>query len=93
MMVKDKHPLVYEVRKTRSTGAHVQVLDRRRRKTGPDWELICVTHGTKIDGEARLKAEARAHAPQDWCADCKKVATKAKQPSSRSSRSKAPAAA
>jgi hypothetical protein len=102
MIVKNQHPLVYHVRKARSTGSEAQVLDNRDSDEGPRWILRCVRHDLDVDGEARLKAEARAHHPEQWCKKCAaamkraandaapaKPATKAKRTTSKRTTTKA----
>ena len=70
MFRQGPHPLVYHVRKARSTGSEAQVIDNREVERDRKWILRCLTHSLDVDGEARLKAEARAHHPEAWCNKC-----------------------
>lgn len=74
--------IVYTVRKTRVTGAHVMVQDNRNGEKdipnfeGPQrWISICATHGTLAGWKTRVgEAEKHAHHPETWCTECDAIA-------------------
>jgi hypothetical protein len=63
--------VLYQVRKTRSTGAWTQVLDLRNVE-GADtkYALHCLTHGEVHGRDTRLPAEQESHKSHMWCTGC-----------------------
>ena len=70
-------PMVQQ-RKSRRTGATIQVLDNREQQhfTWDDdvpekWWTVCVDHGFTCSHQTRQLAVAWASEPQMWCDECR----------------------
>lgn len=64
----DEIVVIYETLKNRRTGSHTQVIDLR--PEGKKYALKCATHGTQVERNVRLAAEAESHRSHEWCKKC-----------------------
>ena len=67
--------VIYEVRKTRTTGAHVTLTNYSKGTGERRYVATCKTHGTEHAFDRRLPAESMCHHPEEWCDDCQVIDT------------------
>jgi hypothetical protein len=67
--------VIYEVRKTRTTGAHVTLTNYSTGTGERRYVATCKTHGTEHAFKKRLPAESMCHHPEEWCEDCQVIDT------------------
>lgn len=72
MRAFERHPLVVQCRRARSTGAVISVLDNRSNCWSGDgrWITHCHDHGYVCDHETREMAKSWASEPETWCEEC-----------------------
>jgi predicted transcriptional regulator len=71
----DEGQVIYEVKKTRTTGAHVTLTNYSKGTGERRYVAQCYTHSTVHEFAKRLPAEAMCHHPEEWCADCQVIDT------------------
>lgn len=67
--------VIYEVKRTRLTGAHVTLTNYSTGEGKRRYVATCKTHGTEHAFDKRLAGEAQCHHPEVWCADCQVIDT------------------
>jgi hypothetical protein len=67
--------VIYEVKKARTTGAHVTLTNWSTGTGQRRYVATCKTHGTEHAFDRRMKAEAFCHHPEEWCEDCQVIDT------------------
>lgn len=67
-----RHPRVVQIRRARSTGSVISVLDNRTNQWSLDgrWITHCHDHGFVCDHETRALAKSWASEPEGWCEAC-----------------------
>jgi len=71
----DEGEVIYEVKRTRSTGAHVTLTNYSKGTGERRYIATCITHSTVHEFAKRLPAESMCHHPEEWCADCQVIDT------------------
>jgi hypothetical protein len=66
----DNGEVIYEVKRTRTTGAHVTLTNIVKDNGKRAYMTVCLTHGPAHEFSRRLHAEHMCHHPEDWCPDC-----------------------
>lgn len=70
-------PVLVDVKRVRSTGTYVAVLDLRAsddRDAEFPWAAECVEHGWRIEVADRRTAHREAAGPEAWCGECAELA-------------------
>jgi hypothetical protein len=66
--------VIYEVRKTRTTGAHVTLTNYSKGTGERRYIAQCLTHNSPVkEFERRLQGEAQCHHPENWCEGCEEI--------------------
>jgi hypothetical protein len=69
----DEGQVIYEVKKARTTGAHVTLTNYSTGEGKRRYVATCKTHGTEHAFDRRMKGEAMCHHSEDWCEDCQVI--------------------